>query len=93
MRNANDVPVPPRRGGGFFSRHPGIRNFSIFVLIVVLVVIGLVVNSGVKTSQRQNALRPFYDTSRLHTAGPLGEVVRSQPLGFRVDDGTALRIL
>jgi len=91
MRNADDL-RPPRRGG-FFSRHRGLRNFLIVVLIVVLIVIGLVVNSGVKTGQRQNALRPFYDTSGLHAAGPLGEVVRSQPLGFHVDDGTALRIL
>ena len=32
-------------------------------------------------------------TLGLHTVGPLGQVVRSQPLGFHVDNGTALRIL
>jgi pimeloyl-ACP methyl ester carboxylesterase len=82
---------PARRG--FFSRHRGIRNLLVVVLIAVLIVVGLVVNSTVKTNTRQNALAPFYNISGLQNSGPLGQVVRSQPLGYPVDDGTALRIL
>jgi pimeloyl-ACP methyl ester carboxylesterase len=65
----------------------------VVVLIAVLIAVGLVVNSTVKTNQRQSALAPFYNLSGLHKAGPLGQVVRSQPLGFPVDEGTALRII
>ncbi len=78
---------------GYFSRHRAIRNLLVLILIAVLIVVGLVVNSGVKTNTRQNALAPFYNISGLHKTGPLGEVVRSQPLGYPVEGGSALRIL
>ncbi len=82
-----------RRRPGFFSRHRHIRNVLIVVVIVVGLVVGIVVDTSVKTTERQNALQPFYDTSALHVSGPLGQVVRSEPLGVHVDNGTALRIL
>jgi alpha-beta hydrolase superfamily lysophospholipase len=100
MSNANGAlhpksPDPVRRR--FFSRHRGLRNFLLVVLAVALIAIGVVVNTSTKqateTILRQRALAPFYDTSGLPTAGPLGQVVRSQPLGFPVENGTALRIL
>ena len=62
-------------------------------MVVVGLVVGIVVDTGVKTTLRQNTLAPFYDTSGLHVSGPLGQVVRSQPLGVHVDNGTALRII
>ncbi|HEY5026693.1 MAG TPA: lipase family protein [Acidimicrobiales bacterium] len=77
----------------FFSRHRQLRNLLIVVVIVAGLVVGIVVDTGVKVAQRQNTLQPFYDTTGLHRAGPLGQVVRSQPLGVHVDDGTGLRIL
>jgi pimeloyl-ACP methyl ester carboxylesterase len=88
---ANDYERPARRG--FFSRHRATRNLLVVILVAVLIVVGLVVNSTVKTNTRQSALAPFYNISGLHKNGPLGQVVRSQPLGFPVEDGTALRIL
>ena len=84
--------VPPPRPR-FFSRHRHTRNLLIAVVIVVGLVVGIVVDTGVKTTLRQNGLAPFYDTSGLHVSGPLGQVVRSQPLGVHVDNGTALRII
>lgn len=77
----------------FFSRHHYLRNALIAVVIVVGLVVGIVVDANVKTTQRQNSLQAFYDTTGLHTSGPLGQVVRSEPLGVHVDNGTALRIL
>jgi alpha-beta hydrolase superfamily lysophospholipase len=91
MTTRDDARLPAR--GGFFSRHRQLRNFLIFVLIVVLIVVGILVNSNVTTNQRQSTLQPFYDTSKLPRTGPLGQVLRSQPLGYHVDNGTALRIL
>ncbi len=89
--SSGDDERPARRG--FFSRHRAIRNLLVVVVVAVLIVVGLVVNSTVKTNKRQSALAPFYNTFGLHKNGPLGQVVRSQPLGFPVDDGSALRIL
>jgi alpha-beta hydrolase superfamily lysophospholipase len=80
-------------GRRFFSRHRLLRNLLIAIVVIVGLVVGIVVDSGVKTAQRQDALQPFYDTSHLRASGPLGQVVRSQPLGVHVDNGTALRIL
>ncbi len=77
----------------FFSRHRFLRNALIAIVVVVGLVVGLVGHTTVKTAQRQRSLAPFYDTSGLRTSGPLGQVVRREPLGFRVDHGTALRIL
>jgi pimeloyl-ACP methyl ester carboxylesterase len=83
--------APGRRR--FFSRHRNLRNLVIVIVVVVAVVVGIVVDTGVKTTLRQNALQPFYDTTGMKTSGPLGQVVRSEPLGVDIDNGTALRIL
>jgi len=88
-RHGTEGPDRPR----FFSRHRFLRNALIAVVVVVGLVVGIVVHTNVKTTQRQNALQPFYDTSGLRTSGPFGQVVRSEPLGVHVDYGTALRIL
>ena len=82
----------PERSG-FSSRHRHLRNFLIGFLIVVFALVGFFVYSRVKTSGQQDALQPFYDTAGLSTAGPLGQVVRSQPLGVPMAHGTGLRIL
>jgi alpha-beta hydrolase superfamily lysophospholipase len=82
-----------RRRDGFFSRHRHLRTLLLVVLAGVLILVGVLVDSNVKTTLRQDALKPFYDTSGLHKAGPLGQVVRSQPLGVPVDHGTAMRII
>ncbi len=60
---------------------------------MVLVVVGLIVYFNVKTTRQQNALQPFYDTAGLPTAGPLGQVVRSERLDVTVEHGVGLRIL
>jgi len=78
---------------GFFFRHKHVRNVLIGVLVIVLGLVGLVVYSQVRTTRAQNALQPFYDTSGLPRTGPLGQVVRSEPLGVSVANGTGLRIL
>ena len=82
----------PERSG-FSSRHRHLRNFLIGFLIVVFALVGFFGYSKVKTSGQQDALQPFYDTDGLSTAGSLGQVVRSQPLGVPMAHGTGLRIL
>jgi pimeloyl-ACP methyl ester carboxylesterase len=94
----NDRSAAPRqtdqlRRPGFFARHRRLRAVLVAVVVVAALVVGLVVHTNVKTVQRQNALQPFYDTSGLRTSGPLGQVVRTKPLGVHVDNGKALRIL
>jgi len=82
-----------RTRDGFFTRHRHLRTFSFLVLAVVLIVVGLYVGSRIKTTKQQNALAPFYATSGLRVAGPLGQVVRREPLGVDVAHGRAWRIL
>lgn len=69
------------------------RSILIGALAVVLILVGFIVYSNVKTTQQQNALQPFYDTAGLATAGPLGQVVRSERLDISVAHGVGLRIL
>jgi hypothetical protein len=83
----------PIRRPRFLARHRRLRAVLFAMVVVAALVVGLVVPTNVKTVLRQNSLRPFYDTSGLRTSGPLGQVVRSKPLGVHVDHGTALRIL
>jgi hypothetical protein len=93
--STNAATIPPERGSS--SRHHLVRNVLIgalvIVLVVVLTLVGLATHSHVTTSRQQRALQPFYDTAGLPAAGPLGQVVRSKPLGVPVANGTALRIL
>ncbi len=79
--------------GGFFSRHRALRNLLIGLLVIALALIGLTIFSKAKTASQQSAFQPFYDSSGLSLTGPLGQVVRSQPLGVRVANGTGLRVL
>ncbi len=78
-----------------FSRH--LKHFFVGLIIILIVAVvllaGLVGWSNHQVSRRQNALQPFYNTNGLSLDGPLGQVVRSQPLGVQVPNGSALRIL
>lgn len=46
-----------------------------------------------QTARRQHGLQPFYNTAGLSLSGPMGQVVRSEPLGVSVQNGSAERIL
>jgi pimeloyl-ACP methyl ester carboxylesterase len=81
----------------FFRRHRWLLYCLIGLIVIliapILIIAGLSLTSQLKVKQQQAALRPFYDTTGLSTTGPIGEVMRRQPLGTSVANGTAQRIL
>lgn len=81
----------------FFGRHWHLKHFLvgsvILLLALVLLLAGLIGWDKFQTNRRQKQLEPFYSTSGLKMNGPLGEVMRSEPLGVSVQNGTAERIL
>lgn len=77
----------------FWKRHPHVKHWLIGIGVVLLVVVGLVMFSNLKTAVRQANLAPFYDTSALPVDGLLGEIVRSEPLGVDIEGGTATRVI
>lgn len=84
-------PALPKKS--FFTRHWHLKHILIGCLVVIVVIAGLFAYSKYQVDHRQKQLQPFYNTGGLSLAGPIGEVVRSEPLGVQVQNGTALRIL
>lgn len=81
----------------FFSRHWHLKHILVGLIIIlvglVVVLAGAVGWSNFQTDRRQHGLAPFYNTPGLSLSGPMGQVVRSEPLGFSVQNGSAERIL
>lgn len=77
----------------FWKRHWHIKHFLIGLTVIVVVLLGILVYSKWQVSHRQNQLQPFYDTAGLNLAGPIGQVVRHEPLGVKIDNGVAERII
>jgi len=78
---------------GFWHHH---RVFLVFLFSFLLVILGLVMVAlygQYQANQYQASLSPFYNTSNLSLNGPVGQVVRSEPLGQTVPGGTAMRML
>ncbi|MGH7192732.1 MAG: alpha/beta fold hydrolase [Candidatus Saccharimonadales bacterium] len=79
--------------GRFLSRHRHLRHILIG-LALLLIVIGLLsLILSIAGSIRQDRLQPFYNTAGLPAKGPLGQIVRRESLGVKVDGGKAYRIL
>lgn len=87
---------PPAKTS-FWQRHWHIKHFligSCVLLVGFVVLLSALIGWGkYQDSRRQHKLQPFYSTSGLSQAGPMGQVVRSQPLGISVPHGSAMRIL
>lgn len=77
----------------YWKRHPHLKHWLIGIGVVVLLLVCLGLFFGLKDSIRQSKLAPFYDTAGLQTTGPLGEIVRSEPMDLQIDGGTATRVL
>ncbi len=81
----------------FFSRHWHLKHILVGLLIIlvglVVFLAGTIGWSNFQTARRQHGLAPFYNTAGLSLSGPMGQVVRSEPLGFSVHNGSAERIL
>ncbi len=81
----------------FLTHHRHLKHFifglGIAFVSVVIIIVGLSVYHKLRVDSQQNALAPFYNTSGLSTSGPIGQVLRSEPLGVSVQNGSALRII
>lgn len=67
---------------------------SAIVLAGLIVLLAAVIGwNNWQISRRQHSLQPFYDTSGLSLSGPIGQVVRHEPLGVNVQNGSAERII
>ena len=60
-------------------------------LSLILAIIA--VAGRVQSTLYQHKLQPFYDTTGLNLDGPVGEIVRQEPLKEAVEGGTGYRIL
>lgn len=77
----------------FWRRHKHLTH-ALIVMLVILTLIGLITAFGrARTIWRQARLDPFYNTADLPVDGPLGEVVRQEPLNVNVEGATAKRVL
>lgn len=83
----------PKKSKSFYGRHKPAVNIIIALAVIVLLLILTNFISNVKKQAFQNSIGGFYDTSGLSANGPLGEVVRAQPVGSTLQNGTAKRIL
>ena len=77
----------------FLGRHRFLRYCVFVVLAIVLIVAAWTIFVEVRSAIQQARLQPFYNTQGLSTKGPLGQVVRQEPLGVTVPGGTGIRIL
>lgn len=77
----------------FFARHRYLKYFLFGVAAIVLFVVAWTVFTGVRSSVRQARLQPFYNTQGLPASGPMGQVIRQEPLGSTVAGGHGVRIL
>lgn len=77
----------------FFSKHKVLRFFIILTLFLVCLVLMWLAFSRIQANRFQSKLQPFYDTTNLNPNGKLGEVVRQEPLGANIQNGTSKRIL
>lgn len=81
----------------FLKRHYHLKHILIgLVLLYVAVLLFIAITVGyskLKVNHQQSKLQPFYSTSGLAVNGPLGQVLKTEPLGVKVANGTALRII
>lgn len=81
----------------FFTRHWRLKHLlvgSCVLLVGLVVLLAILIGySNWHEQRRQNGLAPFYDTSGLSLTGPMGQVMRQEPLGISVANGSAERIL
>ncbi len=77
----------------FFARHPIFKGFLAGIALILILLIGWKITDQIYNSIRQSHLKPFYNTAGLPAKGRLGQVIRKEPLGIKVDGGKAFRVL
>lgn len=61
--------------------------------VLAMLLIGYAAYENWQTDRRQAELQPFYETTGLPASGPLGEIVRQEPLGLDVSNGEGFRVV
>jgi len=84
---------PHKKPPHFLARHRHFKHFLFGLLAIVLVIVVWTVFVEVRSSIQQSKLQPFYNTQGLSANGPLGQVVRQEPLGVKLAGGSGVRIL
>jgi len=83
----------PKQKGHVPRRHRYLRFFLGCLVAIVLVCAAWTVFTDARTNLRQHRLQPFYNTAGLPAKGRLGQVVRQEPLGVKIDGGQGYRVL
>lgn len=82
-----------KRQKSFWRRHRIFTTLCLIALGLVAALVIYIVVLSIQNNQRQNKLAPFYNTTGLQTQGPMGEIMRYEPLGVTVAGGQGYRIL
>jgi alpha-beta hydrolase superfamily lysophospholipase len=77
----------------FWHRHKLLIFIFISLLGLFIAFISYVTYKNYQQNKFQKSLDPFYNTAGLDTNGPVGQLIRSEPLGISVPNGTGIRIL
>ncbi len=77
----------------FWRRHPKLKLLIIAFLFVLVLLIAWRVLAQVQADRFQAQLQPFYNTDSFSAVGKVGEVVRQEPLGANIQNGSSQRIL
>ncbi len=86
--------IKNRTNNSFYRRHKLFCIISLALIGIILVLIGWLVFMGWQANQFQASLNSFYETNGLNPVGPMGEVMRAEPItSSSVQNGTASRII
>jgi predicted esterase len=77
----------------FFFRHRILKYILLTILFLFIAVIAVIAIYEGRIYYHQSKIKAFYSTSGLPLKGPLGQVLRQEPLGVNVSNGKAYRIL
>ena len=77
----------------FFTRHRYLKYTLFGITAIILLLVGWLAVVETQSSIHQSDLQPFYNTQGLSLKGPLGQIVRQEPLGVNVPGGSGIRIL
>ncbi|MEJ0073393.1 MAG: lipase family protein [Candidatus Saccharibacteria bacterium] len=83
----------PKKAKSFFGRHRYLKHLLVGLVAIILIIAAWTIFAEVRLSSRQAKLQPFYDTAGLSADGQLGQVVRQEPLGVKVNGGYGVRVL
>jgi pimeloyl-ACP methyl ester carboxylesterase len=82
-----------RKPKHFLGRHKHLTRVLIGLIVLILILTAWWAIAKFQNNRLQARLAPFYNTQGLAVAGPLGQVVRQEPLGVSIPGGHGVRVL